>query len=63
MIELTQKEWQEQRAILMRHWEYWREQIANGNTSSAPRDWFEKVLELFEPTEYLQEKRNEHSGE
>ena len=62
MIKLTQKEWLEQRAILLRQWVYWQEQIANGNTSSAPRDWFEKVLELFEPTEYLKEKyENERS--
>jgi len=56
MLDLTQKEWQEQRAILLRQWVYWQEQIANGNTSSAPRDWFQEVLNLFEPTEYLKEK-------
>jgi len=56
MTELTQKEWREQRVILMRHWEYWRKRIAMGDESSAARDWFEKVLELFEPTEYLREK-------
>ena len=62
MIELTQKEWLEQRAILMRHFDYWRQAIIDGDRSYNARDWFEKVLELFEPTEYLREKyENERS--
>jgi len=28
---------------VMKQWDYWRKQIANGDTSSAPRDWFESL--------------------
>jgi len=30
---------------LMKQWDYWRKQIADGDKSSAPRDWFECVIE------------------
>jgi hypothetical protein len=30
---------------IMKQWDYWRKQIADGDTSSAPRDWFECILE------------------
>ena len=30
---------------LMREWDYWRGQIAGGSKASAPRDWFENVIE------------------
>ena len=29
----------------MRQWDYWRKRIANGDKSSAPRDWFESILD------------------
>lgn len=32
---------------IMKQWDYWRKQIANGDKSSAPRDWFESILEKF----------------
>lgn len=28
----------------IKQWDYWRKEIANGNKSSAPRDWFESIL-------------------
>jgi hypothetical protein len=31
---------------VMGEWDYWRREIANGNTGSAPRDWFENLAEL-----------------
>ena len=33
---------------IMTQWDYWRREIANGNTSSAPRDWFESILDYYE---------------
>ena len=30
---------------IMKEWDYWREQIAAGNKSSAPRDWFESIID------------------
>lgn len=30
---------------IMEKWDYWRKQIADGNKSSSPRDWFESVLD------------------
>jgi hypothetical protein len=38
---LSDEEYEE----IMKQWDYWREQIANGDKSSAPRDWFECILE------------------
>ena len=43
----------EERETLMQQWDYWRKQIADGDTSSAPRDWFEGTID------YLLEKANE----
>ena len=31
---------------VMRQWDYWRKEIANGHKGSAPRDWFEGLSEL-----------------
>jgi hypothetical protein len=31
---------------VMQQWDYWRKEIANGFTGSAPRDWFESLSEL-----------------
>ncbi len=31
---------------VMEEWDYWRKQIADGDKSSAPRDWFEELAEL-----------------
>ena len=28
----------------MKQWDIWRRKIAEGDTSSAPRDWFEGVI-------------------
>lgn len=33
------------RADILRQWDSYRQQIAEGDTSSAPRDWFESVLD------------------
>ena len=30
---------------IMERWDYWRKQIAEGDRSSSPRDWFESVIE------------------
>ena len=50
-------EWREpDREVLMKQWDHWRKRIAMGDESSMPRDWFQNVLDLFEPTEYLKEK-------
>ena len=32
----------------MKQWDYWRAEIANGHKGTAPRDWFESVLDLYE---------------
>ena len=40
---LTDEEYEK----LMQQWDYWRKQIADGDKSSAPRDWFECVIELL----------------
>ena len=47
--ELTDEEYEK----IMKQWDYWRKQIANGDTSSAPRDWFESTID------YLLEKVSE----
>lgn len=39
--DLTDEEYEK----LMQQWDYWRKQIADGDKSSAPRDWFECVIE------------------
>ena len=31
---------------VMRQWDYWRKEIANGHKGSAPRDWFEGLSEI-----------------
>ncbi len=31
---------------VMQQWDYWRAEIANGFTGSAPRDWFESLAEM-----------------
>jgi hypothetical protein len=31
---------------VMRQWDYWRKEIANGHKGSAPRDWFESLSEM-----------------
>ena len=33
---------------IMEGWDYWRQQIASGDRSSAPRDWFESALDCLE---------------
>ena len=33
---------------IMQQWDFWRKRIAEGDNSSAPRDWFESILDLFE---------------
>jgi len=30
---------------IMKQWDFWRKEIASGNTGSAPRDWFEAILD------------------
>lgn len=30
---------------IMKEWDYWRKRISEGDKSSAPRDWFESVLD------------------
>ncbi|HUS89285.1 MAG TPA: hypothetical protein VMW91_07975 [Desulfosporosinus sp.] len=36
------------RETILKQWDYWRKQIADGNTASAPRDWFESILDYYE---------------
>lgn len=31
---------------VMQMWDYYRKEIANGNTGSEPRDWFESLAEM-----------------
>ena len=33
---------------IMKQWDYWRGEIADGHVGSAPRDWFESVLDHYE---------------
>jgi hypothetical protein len=33
---------------IMKQWDYWRGEIANGHKGSAPRDWFESILDHYE---------------
>jgi hypothetical protein len=33
---------------VMQQWDYWRKQIANGDKTSAPRDWFESLAPTTE---------------
>jgi hypothetical protein len=57
---LSNEEYEE----LMKKWDYWRKQITDGDTSSAPRDWFEstidylieKVSENYKPRELTDEE-------
>ena len=37
-----------ERERMMKQWDYWRKQIANGFVGSYPRDWFESVLDYME---------------
>jgi len=30
---------------IMEQWDFWRRRIAKGDESSAPRDWFESILD------------------
>lgn len=39
-------EWPEE---VMRQWDYWRAEIASGNKTSAPRDWFESLAGYTRP--------------
>ena len=32
---------------LMQQWDFWRKQIADGDKSSAPRDWFESTIDYL----------------
>jgi molecular chaperone GrpE (heat shock protein) len=42
---------------LMEQWDYWRARIAGGDAGSAPRDWFESVVDwLTEKAEDWREK-------
>jgi hypothetical protein len=36
------------REEILKQWDYWRREIANGNKGSAPRDWFESILDYYE---------------
>ena len=36
---------EDQRDKIMSQWDYWRKRIADGDTSSGPRDWFESIIE------------------
>jgi hypothetical protein len=36
------------REAIMRQWDYWRKRIVDGDHGSAPRDWFESVLDMLE---------------
>jgi hypothetical protein len=38
------------RKQIMKQWGYWRSEIANGHKGSAPRDWFESILDHYEET-------------
>ena len=31
--------------LVMQQWDYWRKRIAEGDTTSAPRDWFESIID------------------
>lgn len=46
-MELKKEETAEREKI-MEQWDYWRERIAKGDKSSAPRDWFESVMSHYE---------------
>ncbi len=39
------------REKIMKQWDYWRFEIANGFTGSAPRDWFESILDMLDGEE------------
>jgi uncharacterized membrane protein YfbV (UPF0208 family) len=36
---------------IMEQWDYWRKRIACGDKSSAPRDWFESILDEIKQQE------------
>ena len=36
------------RKLIMEQWDEWRWQIADGHRGSAPRDWFESILDYYE---------------
>ena len=36
------------REKIMNEWGYWRNEIANGHKGSAPRDWFESILDYYD---------------
>jgi hypothetical protein len=33
---------------IMKQWDYWRGEIADGHEGSAPRDWFESVIDGYD---------------
>lgn len=44
-----------EREQIMKQWDYWRQQIAGGDKSSGPRDWFESVLDAITSQEVAAE--------
>ena len=45
----------EDREKIMQQWDMYRQLIADGNTSSLPRDWFESIIDrIFEPEDNWQ---------
>jgi len=40
-MEINQKKY-------LKQWDYWRNEIANGDTGSSPQDWFESVLDDYD---------------
>ena len=49
-----------EREQIMEQWDYWRAEIAEGNRSTAPRDWFESILDYYE--EKLENKENKNES-
>lgn len=52
------------RESIMKQWDYWRSEIANGHKGTAPRDWFESILDYFDDNMLAENEcyRCEHYG-
>lgn len=50
MIEKIDKE------KIMCQWDFWRKRIAEGDKSSAPRDWFESIIDYISELESESDK-------
>jgi hypothetical protein len=48
------------REKIMKEWDYWRKQIANGHKGSAPRDWFESILDSYDEKKELSMEEKQH---